>query len=74
VRNAVLTGAKPNESVVADRRMLGEERWSSAARAVGATRRLLRFEVLDPLFYRFLIEAPVRAHLKAGIRRFFKSR
>jgi hypothetical protein len=35
---------------------------------------LLRFEVLDPLFDRFLIEAPVRATLKAGIRRFFKSR
>jgi hypothetical protein len=43
VRNAVLTGAKPNESVVADRRMLGEERWSSAARAVGATPRVAPF-------------------------------
>jgi hypothetical protein len=44
VRNAVLTGAKPNESVVADRRILGEER-CSAARAVGATPRVARLRV-----------------------------
>jgi hypothetical protein len=44
VRKAVLTGAKPNESVVADRRILGEER-CSAARAVGATPRVARLRV-----------------------------
>jgi hypothetical protein len=43
VRNAVLTGAKPNEGVVADRRMLGKERWSSAAPAVGSTPRVAPF-------------------------------
>jgi len=33
--------------------------------------RLLSFEFLDPLFDRFLIEAPVRAHLKGGNSLFF---
>ena len=41
---------------------------SSAGAARGEVRahprRLLSFEFLDPLFDRFLIEAPVRAHLK----------
>ena len=36
VRNALLTGIKPNESVVADRRMLGEERMEQ--RRVGCGR------------------------------------
>ena len=49
-----------------------DQRDGAAPRGVCALPRgLLRFEVLDPLFDRFLIEPPVRAHLKGGDSTFF---